>query len=83
MELVNAEDEHQGFLKEGGGGGDRMGPWLSLHEEMFWMVINLEGIEQEQGLRAQSNRVAGCGFRDGNTVAKQQESLWEHGVRVT
>lgn len=51
MDLVNAEDEHQGFLKEGGG-GDRMGPWLSLHEEMFWLVINLEGIEQEQGLRA-------------------------------
>lgn len=82
MDLVNAEDEHQGFLKEGDG-GDRMGPWLSLHEEMFWMVINLEGIEQEKGLRAQSNRVAGCGLRDGNTVAKQQESLWEHGVRVT
>lgn len=56
---MNAEDEHQGFLKEGGG-GDRMGPWLSLHEEMFWMRINLEAIEQEQRLGAQSNRVAGC-----------------------
>lgn len=58
---MNAEDEHQGFLKERGG-GDRMGPWLSLREEMFWMKINLEGIEQEQGLGAQSNRVAGCGL---------------------
>lgn len=51
---MNAEDEHQGFLKEGRGGG-RMGPWLSLCEKMFWMMINLEGIEQEQGLGAQGN----------------------------
>jgi hypothetical protein len=47
---------------KGRGGGDRMGPRLSLHEEMFWMMINLEGIAQEQALGAQSNRVAGCGL---------------------
>lgn len=79
---MNAEDEHQGFLREGGG-GDRMGPWLSLHEEMFWMMINLEGIAQELGLGAQSNRVAGCGLWDGNIVVNQQESLGEQGVRAT
>lgn len=44
---MNEEDEHWGFLREGGGGGDRMGPWLRLHEEMFWMMINLEGIVKE------------------------------------
>lgn len=54
---VNEDNKHQGFLKEVGD-GDRMGPWLSLHEEMFWMMINLEGIEQELGLGAQKQ--SGC-----------------------
>lgn len=49
---VNQEDKHQGF-QQGAGDGDRMGPWLSLHEEMLWimMMMNLKGHEQEQGHR--------------------------------
>lgn len=47
---LNGEDKHQGFWREAAGGGDRMGPWLSLHEEMFLMMTNLKGTSKNRDL---------------------------------
>lgn len=55
---VKEEDKHRGFLREGGG-GDRTGPWLSLYKDMFWLMTNLKGTEQEQGPGAQRDGTAG------------------------